>query len=190
MKVVIIASLIAFASSATLTNDLEERRGRDPTVGRDPTLPPSTLGCTAVDKQEDCCKFAVEVGCDVEWVAKDCEISCKKCGENDYCPEEVTCKDKSGKQCIEWARKGFCVTMKGLAGYCEKSCGICRDDSSEYSSWSKKKGKKNKGKGKKKKEEPKICIDKSMLCKFATWWSCKLTKLIEENCEQSCGKCD
>ena len=87
--------------------------------------------CNAVDKLGSCCKLAKDVGCEgtkvANWVAKNCEISCGKCGKNDHCkdPEEVICSDKSGKQCKGWAKRGYCETISGMAENCEKSCGKC-----------------------------------------------------------------
>ena len=89
----------------------------------------------SVDKIGTCCKLVKDVGCDgstklSKWIAKNCEISCEKCGKNDHCKEPETCSDKSGKKCIAWAENGFCKTIKGLAENCAKSCGKCRGNGS------------------------------------------------------------
>ena len=132
----------------------------------------------SVDKIGTCCKLVKDVGCDgstklSKWIAKNCEISCEKCGKNDHCKEPETCSDKSGKKCIAWAKNGYCKTVKGLAENCAKSCGKCRGNGSSDDFLG-----------------SSDCHDiaKSWDCTKVSWLLCH-HPTIKLNCKKSCGKC-
>ena len=169
------------------------------------------FGFPPVDKIETCCTLVKKVGCEgstklSKLIAKNCEISCEKCGKNDHCKEPETCSDKSGKKCIAWAKQGYCNTIQGLAENCAKSCGKCSDDhlgSSECTdeSWkcistkyvsalcmhpkvkaSCKKSCGICGDG----EEEEECTDDSNKCsKFVCY-----LPFFKKHCKKTCGKCD
>ena len=136
------------------------------------------FGFPPVDKIETCCTLVKNVGCDgstklSKWIAKNCEISCEKCGKNDHCKEPETCSDKSGKKCIAWAKNGYCKTIQGLAENCEKSCGKCKGNGSSDDHLGSSE-----------------CTDESWKCISTKYVSalCMHPK-VKASCKKSCGIC-